>query len=451
MQSLEDLSKEQLIFALVKLQERIDELEKTQKDSEQVAAELVQAKAMFEGLFEFAPDAILVINSKGKIVQANQQAERLFGYARKDLSGAAHDIVVPDRFRKRHLEDRKQYMSAPHVRRMGTGLELYGRRKDGTEFPVDISLGPLQAKEEIVTLAVVRDFSGRKQALDETNRLTAYIEFSSDAIIGKTLDGIIVSWNPGAEIIYGYSPEEAIGSSISLLAPPDRPDEMSVIIAKIRRGEAVGHTETVRLRKDGTPIDVSLSVSPVKDSFGNIVGAVTIARDITEHKRMQKHLEEYQMHLEEMVKERTAELEIKSISLQELNTALKVLLKQREDDKKAIEERFVMNVKNLVLPYVGQIRKGRLDAGQRAYLDVMEAHLNEITTPLLQTVRQFNLTPKEIKVAALIRQGKSTKEIAEVLGIASGSIDVHRRNIRRKLGLTNRKANLLSHLESLDE
>lgn len=161
MQSPEDLSKERLINDLVTLRQRIDELEKLKEEKQKYEDELAQTKAMFEGLFEFAPDAILVIDSRGAIVQVNQQAERLFGYTRDELAGVDHDIVVPDRFRKKHLEDRKHYMSAPHVRRMGTALELYGRRKDGTEFPVDIALGPLQTKDEIVTLAVVRDFTER--------------------------------------------------------------------------------------------------------------------------------------------------------------------------------------------------------------------------------------------------------------------------------------------------
>ena len=329
MQSPEDSSKERLINDLVRLRERVNQLEKIGEANEKYETELVQANAMFEGLFQFAPDGIFAINSKGGIVQANREAARLFGYAREELIGLDHDIVVPDRFQERHMEDRKQYMSTPHIRRMGTGLELYGKRKDGTEFPVDISLGPLQIKDEIVTLAVVRD--------------------------------------------------------------------------------------------------------------------------TTERKRIEEDLEKYRMHLEEMVSERTTELEMKSKSLEELNTTLKVLLQKREDDKKVMEERFVMNVKNLVLPYVEQLKKGRLDAGQRTYLDVVEAHLDEITTPLLQNIGQFNLTRKEITVAALIKQGKSTKEIAEILGIASGSIDVHRRNIRKKLGLTNRKANLLSRLESLNQ
>ena len=178
---------------------------------------------------------------------------------------------------------------------------------------------------------------------------------------------------------------------------------------------------------------------------------ITMVRDITDRKQAEEELERYRMHLEEMVKERTEELEIKNITLKELNTTLKILLKQREDDKKDMEERFVMNVRTLVLPFVEQMKNGRLDVGQQPCLDIIETHLNDIATPLLKNIRQFNLTPKEIKVAALVRNGKTTKEIAEILRIATGSIDIHRNNIRKKLGLGNRKANLQSHLQTLDQ
>src|SRR5512147_1992212 len=118
---------------------------------------------MFEGLFEFAPDAIIVVDREGRIVQANRQVERMFGYGREELLNAEHDILLPERFREKHREHRRDFMADPHVRPMGTGLELYGKKRDGSEFPVDISLGPLQmANGDIVVLAVIRDVTERK-------------------------------------------------------------------------------------------------------------------------------------------------------------------------------------------------------------------------------------------------------------------------------------------------
>jgi len=175
----EDISKEQLINDLIDLRRRINELEKIEQDKKKYEEELAQTKAMFEGLFEFAPDAIVVVNREGRIIQVNKQTERLFGYTREELLNADHDILVPQRFREKHLKNRREYMSELRVRHMGTGLELYGRKKNGIEFPVDIALGPLQIKNDTVVLAVVRDFSQRKENEDNLKQALADLERSN--------------------------------------------------------------------------------------------------------------------------------------------------------------------------------------------------------------------------------------------------------------------------------
>src|SRR6266498_564014 len=160
MEISDDVTKEQLIHDLITLRRRIDELAKSEADKKRYLEELNKTKAMYEGLFEFAPDGIVVVNREGRIVQVNKRTESLFGYTRGELLNSEPDLLVPERFRERHKEHRRIYMSEPRVRPMGTGLDLYGRRKDGSEFPVDISLGVLQPVEDetdIVILAVVRD------------------------------------------------------------------------------------------------------------------------------------------------------------------------------------------------------------------------------------------------------------------------------------------------------
>src|SRR5206468_9391245 len=115
--------------------------------------------------------------------------------------------------------------------------------------------------------------------------LSAIIESADDAIISKTLEGVITSWNRGAERIFGYTAEEAVGKSVTILIPEDHPDEEPSIIARLKRGERISHYETVRVRKDGTPVDISLTVSPIRAPGGEVIGASKIARDITEQKR----------------------------------------------------------------------------------------------------------------------------------------------------------------------
>jgi PAS domain S-box-containing protein len=178
----QDITKEQLINDLVQLRQRINELERIEEDKKKFVEELHKTKSMFEGLFEFAPDAIIVVNRGGRIVQANNQAERLFGYAREEMLEAEQDILLPERFREKHREHRRGFMSDPHVRPMGTGLELFGRKKDGTEFPVDISLGPLQMTNEIVVLAVIRDITERKNSEKILLETKAELERSNRAL-----------------------------------------------------------------------------------------------------------------------------------------------------------------------------------------------------------------------------------------------------------------------------
>jgi PAS domain S-box-containing protein len=179
MKTPEDLTKEQLINDLIELRRKINELQKIEEDKKRYVEELNKTKAMFEGLFEFAPDAIVVVNREGRIVQVNKQTERLFGYTRGELLSAEHDILLPERFREKHRQQRGEYIAGPHVRPMGTDLELYGRRKDGTEFPVDISLGPLQMENEIVVLAIVRDVTERRQAEQRLIETKAELERSN--------------------------------------------------------------------------------------------------------------------------------------------------------------------------------------------------------------------------------------------------------------------------------
>jgi len=264
-------------------------------------------------LLEAIPDALLAVNQEGIVVQVNSRTEELFGYTREELIGQKVEMLVPEKQRQEHHNHREQFRQQPRTRRMGAGLDLCGRRRDGTEFPVEISLSPVQTGDGLLVLSAIRDISDRKRIEDQLrrahgelertknrqlweyqNRLALTVDSSQDAIIGKTLDGIITHWNKGAEQIYGYKAVEVIGKSISILCPSDRADEIPQILERIRRGERVEYFESVRITKDGRRLHVSISVSPVCDSEGRIVGASAIARDITAQKRAEDQLRQAQ-------------------------------------------------------------------------------------------------------------------------------------------------------------
>jgi PAS domain S-box-containing protein len=260
---------------------------------------------------EAIPDAIIAVDQAGVILQVNSQTETLFGYRRDQLIGQKIEILVPARFHGSHKGHRADFAQSPKTRRMGAGLDLKGRRRDGSEFDVEISLSPVTFGGSTVVLSAIRDVSDQKRIQQELRRLNeelerrttaeigayrarlaAIIDSSEDAIIGKDLDGTITAWNRGAERMYGYSADEVIGKNISLLTV--RADEIPRILERIRRGERITHYESVRATKDGRRLQVSISISPIHNPAGEIVGASAIARDMTEQKRAEDHLRQAQ-------------------------------------------------------------------------------------------------------------------------------------------------------------
>ena len=247
--------------------------------------EVRASEAHVRALLEAIPDGMLITDPDGAIVFANGQAEQLFGYARADLIGKPIELLIPQRFRDAHPHHRHAYAAAPRIRAMGAKRELFGRRQDGSEIPVEVSLSPLQTEGGVQVISSVRDISERLRADEARFRLAAIVETSGDAIIGKTLDGVITSWNEAASRIFGYRADEIVGQPITVLIPPDRAHEEQEILSKLARGERIEQFDTVRLRKDGRKIDVSLTSSPVSDSNGRLVGASKIVRDISERRK----------------------------------------------------------------------------------------------------------------------------------------------------------------------
>ncbi len=243
----------------------------------------------------FSQDAIVGKDLDGVITSWNSGAERLFGYTAEEAIGKPVTILIPCDRLGEEPEILNRVRRGEHIEHG----ETVRRRKDGSLVDVSLAVSPIRDTEGRVIGAskIAREITQRHQVEEFRQRLASIVESSQDAIIGKDLDGIITSWNHGAETLFGYTAEEAIGKPATILIPADQIDEELDILRRIRRGERIEHYETVRRRKDGRLVDISLAISPIKDAMGRVVGAAKIARDITERRRTE---EQRQLLLREM-------------------------------------------------------------------------------------------------------------------------------------------------------
>ena len=237
-------------------------------------------------IVEFSDDAIVSKDLDGIIKTWNLGAERLFGYTAEEVIGKSITLLIP-------MDRRDEECDILSRLRRGERIDHYEtvrRRKDGSLVEVSLTVSPLRnAEGRIIGAAkTARDITARRRAQLFERRLASIVESSGDSIVSEDLDGIIKTWNPGAERLFGYTAEEVIGQPITLLFPIDRHDEESDILSRVRRGERIDHYETVRRRKDGNLVEISLTVSPLKNAEGRIIGASKIARDITERRRAQE-------------------------------------------------------------------------------------------------------------------------------------------------------------------
>jgi two-component system sensor kinase FixL len=256
---------------------------------------------LFHALIATAVDGIIVIDSRGLVQVYNFACEQLFGYAAAEVAGQNVKMLMPAPYHEEHDGYLGHYRQTGEKKIIGIGREVVGRRKDGSEFPMYLSVGEGRVAGERVFVGIIHDLTairGETALRDAANRhLAQIVQSSEDAIISKTLDGRITSWNNGAKRIFGFTAAEAIGQHISLLIPLERMDEEERIVVQLRAGRDIEHYETVRRRKDGAEIQVSLSVSPIRDGDGKVIGASKIARDITEKKQAEARTQALQSEL----------------------------------------------------------------------------------------------------------------------------------------------------------
>lgn len=316
------------------------------------------------------------------------------------------------------------------------------RSHEELELRVEERTTALSKANEELKAEIVNRRRAEEALRESEERFKILFEFAPDAYYLHDLEGEFINGNRVAEELIGYKRRELIGKSFLKLKllPPKQIPKAAAALAKNREGEPTGPDEFTLIRKDRTKVSAEISTFPTTIRGQTLV--LGIARDITLRKQA-----------EQALKKREKELETKTRDLEEVNAALRVLLKKREEDKTELEEKVLSNVTQVIEPYVEKLKKTELDERQKDYLSVLESNLKDIISPFSRAVssRYLNLTPAELQVANLVKQGKTTKEIAGLLNLSRETIGFHRRNIREKIGIKSKKANLRTHLLSIPE
>ncbi len=415
---------------------------------------LQESNALLQTLTERSLAGIYVVQD-GKFHTINPHAAAYAGYAPEELIGREASSIL-------HPDDVKQ--AKENARKM-----LQGQRATPHEFRIVTKAGDVRWIMETVTGIT---YEGRRAILGNSMDVTEYklaeealresrrrfgdlIEFLPDATFAIDLEGKLIAWNRAAEELTGVKATDILGKkdyeyalpywkkrrpmSINLVLRSNKQYEKTYTIFNRERNLVIVEVTVPGIQVAGRNAYLWGKASPLYDSKGNIIGAIEVIRDITKRKLA-----------EEAIIKRERDLAIKSHELEELNTALKVLLNQRERDKTDLEERLLVTVKELVLPYVEELKKKRIDDQGMATVNILETNLRNILSPFTHRLssKYSNLTSREVRIANLIKEGKSSKDIADLLNVTPSAINIYRYRIRKKLGMSN-KDNLRTYLSSL--
>jgi PAS domain S-box-containing protein len=429
---------------LTELERCLSKLEKTNLEIRQIEQKYTR---LFEKLskseqeksviLDAMTELVIYLDTDMRVLWANKAMHKAFKLVQGQLDG---------KYCYKALHNRNKACSAcPAKKTLKTGephevedLSSYEKMWVLRSYPVRNEKGILSGIVEIVT-----DVTERRKAEEAMRqselKYRELFENANDIIYFLDFDGNVLSCNVAASKTWGYDPEQMLELNIRHFFDQNYLPLAEKIMQKQRDGiEDPNSQEFLTYTKDGQIVWVEVNTRIVREK-GDPVSIQGIARNITERKGM-----------EEALKRRERELEEKSRNLEEANTALKVLLKHREEDRAKLEENVVYNMRELILPYIEKVKMTNIDSHQQNQLDIIETNINEIISPFLRNLssKYPNLTPMEIQVINFIKEGRTTKEIATLTTTSARTIDCHRDNIRKKLNLKNRKANLRSYLLS---
>ncbi len=405
-------------------------------------SELEEDRQRYRALSDATFEAVF-ISSKGICIDANRTASIMFDTPREELVGIFGTDVIAPEYQSRVRENMLSGYEKPY--------HAVAVKKGGSRFHVMIQGKMIQIGGREVRVTVLRDIDAQvkaEAALRESERhLRSFMESASNFVLfrlrhqpGTPYHPRRIFISPSIAEIVDLNQVTDFQSWLKMLRPSDRE---RLLAAGLKMLDTHRLDETVRIRdRSGTGWRwlhiISVAVADETDHHLFFNGIIL---DITK-----------EMEATAALKAREKELKERTESLSEVNTALEVLLRKREADRTEVEEKMLINAKSLILPYLEKLKASRMDERQRIYLDLVESNLNEIISPLSRRMSRhyLNFTPSEIQVANLVKQGKTTKDVAQILGLSTRTIEAVRYTIRRKLGIKKKRANLRSYLLAID-
>ena len=429
----------------------------------------------------------VTLNGDYIVLYCNSFFSSMMGICIEKLIGSSFLELVPEEHRSTFTNfiarSREQTSLEELPLKTASGKVLYIHLAGGCELRdprnsclVVTDISARRSAEEALRKAhdgLEQRVEGRTRELRESEeRYRLAVKATNDAIYDLNLPENRMECNEAYERSFGRPADRADPWQRweERIHPEDRDRTVRGIRQAIDGSTDTWTSEYRFLKTDGTWADVYDRAYITRDAAGKAWRVVGAMSDQTERKRAEEALRTAHDSLEQRVEERTRKLfeinrtlldevdrrkqaeeslDVKSQNLEEVNTALRVLLKQREGDKSELEENILSNVKELILPYVERLKKSRLDVVQASTIDIIEGNLREITSPIVRTMQGFGLTPKELEVVTYLKTGKTTKQIAELLGVSPRAVEFHRYNIRKKLGLDQKKTNLRAYLLSI--
>jgi PAS domain S-box-containing protein len=429
------------------IERRLEELDKEAVNYKRTEQALQESEKRFKNVTNSIEELLVLLDQNFKVQLINSTLAKVYNlsvdefagkhcyelfYGRNDICEGCPAIKV--------LNEGKVIRAALRYR-------PDGRIVDRTAYPFIDDNGDITG---VIVIGV--DITEQKQTEEKLReseeKYRLLVESTPDWVWMCDRKGRQIFSNNAVKEILGYEIHEILGNTALSLIYKEDQKSVQKWFQKAKKQKRGWRGSVIRWQhKDKSIRFLETIAEPIFDDKGNLIGYSGIDRDVTARKLSEMALQKAHDELQK----KTIRLEVKKNSLEEINTAMKVLLKKREEDKIEIESNVLTNVKELIEPYFEKIKKTKLDDQQRALLSIMESNINEIVSPFTRkmSLKYLNLTPTEIRIANLIRHGSSTKDIAEIINVSPRTVETHRKNIRRKIGLDRKRANLRSHLLSL--